>query len=756
MNELIENAPAASGAPASIELAGLLASALAYAKHGWPVFPCKPRSKVPHGDLVPHGLKHATTDQDTLRRWWAACPGANVAVRTGPESFLALDLDRKEGANGVAVVESLYGFEIEGPAQRTGGGGLQAFYAWPEGCDVRNVVALDGNVGMDVRAESGYVVMPPSVHPSGKQYEWLEDPNGPLPPAPAWLLEALRKHGTSAPGRPPRQSSPESEAIPEGKRNATLTSLAGAMRRKGMTPQAIEAALLTENDRRCEPSLEASEVRAIAASVGRYEPVLALADGEAAELLADTTDAGNAAILAQLYGSELRFDHRRGRWLLWAGNWWTEDVDGQVPRLALEGAGWRARNAFDTLGDKPDVARRVFAFALRSRDASRVAACLAMAQSTRPIADSGKDWDADPWLLACENGVLDLRTGKLRPGRREDQITMHVPVEFDPAARCPRWLRFLNHIMAGNMALIDFLQRLAGLCLTGDISEEYLYIFYGAGRNGKTTFGETLCGILGPYATPAATSLLVSAKFHSHPTDVADLYRRRLVLAGETEEGMKLRLQLVKRLTGNKKLKGRFMCRDFFDFDRTHKLILETNNRPVIGENTEAVWERLRLVPFSVYIPREERDKDLKETLQAEWPGILAWALEGCLAWQRGGLSEPEEVTSATAQYREEENPLAEFFADCCIESPGCVVASGALWGAYLNWAAANRVPERERLTRKAFGLRVADRHGKAGRIGQDRHAFRGIGLRAGGEDEGSCDVPDAEPEPDAPPGLPF
>jgi putative DNA primase/helicase len=222
----------------------------------------------------------------------------------------------------------------------------------------------------------------------------------------------------------------------------------------------------------------------------------------------------------------------------------------------------------------------------------------------------------------------------LLPHDRQHLITTLSPASYDPDAPCPRWEQFMGEIMAGNVEMVAGLQRLAGYFLTGDVSVQILPIFYGPGGNGKNVFLDTIMGVMGPHAEEAPDGLVTAKASEEHPTEIADLYGKRLVVASETEENKKLRIGLVKKITGNKFLKGRFMRQDYFQFERSHKTVLVTNNKPVVTESSNAIWRRLRLIPFVVTIPEDQQDRQLTERLVAEWPGILAWAVRGCLEWQ--------------------------------------------------------------------------------------------------------------------------
>jgi putative DNA primase/helicase len=440
------------------------------------------------------------------------------------------------------------------------------------------------------------------------------------------------------------------------------------------------------------------------------------------------TDLGNAARLVLKHGDDLRYVPAWWTWLLWAGTHWRRDD-------ALEVLGLGKAISLDILfieaKDEPDDTKRtaLIKWGMASQTRQRIEAMVNLARPD--VAVTPDRLDRDPWLLACPNGTLDLKTGRLRPARREDLITRCAPVAFDPAAACPRWLAFLDRVMADNEVLIAYLQRVAGMCLTADVREQALFIFHGKGANGKSVFLDTLTGLMGDYAGEAAPDLLVIRRNEEHACEVADLKGRRLVVAGETEGGARLRVQLLKRLTGNARIKARFMRENYFEFPRTHKLILQTNNKPVIREGTHAVWRRIRLVPFGVIIPDEEQDRLLTEKLRAEWPGILNWLVEGCLAWEAGGLQTPEEVENATQTYEDEQDLLGEFAEEILIFAPRTFVTRSAAWAAYVQWGQDHR--EKYLMDRNEFYIALRRRPGVTDderRVaGKNVRGFAGVGL---------------------------
>ena len=441
------------------------------------------------------------------------------------------------------------------------------------------------------------------------------------------------------------------------------------------------------------------------------------------------TDYGNAQRLVARHGQDLRYNVNRSKWMAYDGLRWNIDEWGEATLLAKESS----RSMWREAADENDPRRRdeLLKHAKKSEQRQSIEAALILAQSEPTIPVSAADLDRDPMQFNVENGIVDLATGKLLEHRREHLLSKLAPVAYDPTAGCPLWIKVLDRIIDGNQDLIAYLQRIAGLCLTGDISVQEMWILWGAGANGKNVFVDTLMGLMGDYAGLAADSLLTMRTHDEHPTELADLQGKRLVVGSETEAGARLRIQLIKRLTGNPTIKARYMRENFIEFQRTHKLVLITNNKPVIHEATNAVWRRLRLVPFTVTIPGDEQDVNLTAKLRAEWPGILNWAVRGCLDWQRQGMCTPLEVTSATATYQAESDPLGEFVSMCCIVGDIYRVARTELFVEYLAWA--KSAGESHPMDRTTFYEAVRRLTGvEDGRVriaGTPTNCFKGVGL---------------------------
>ena len=436
------------------------------------------------------------------------------------------------------------------------------------------------------------------------------------------------------------------------------------------------------------------------------------------------TDAGNGELFARLYGDRVRFDHRRKHWFTWSGHWWTEDADGEVRRLAK----LAARHRYVTAATTPDLdARgRGARFAIQSENRQRMEAMLAQAQVEPPVSNSGTRWNQDPYLLGVTNGVVDLRTGLLRAGRPEDGITMHVDVAFDPEAACPRWLRFLDEIFNGDADLIEFIQQSVGYSLTGITTEQCLFLCWGKGANGKSVLLTVLRALSGDYAYNAPFSLFEIHSRSAIPNDLAALVGRRLVTSSETNEGTRLNEARVKALTGCDPITARFLHGEFFTFDPVAKYWLAVNHKPTVSDDSHGFWRKVRLVPFTRQFG-DDADDGLAASLIAELPGILTWALRGAIAWGEHGLRAPDAVRAATESYRLDSDPLAQFIDECCVAVDGATIPAAHAYKAYKAWCVEQGMGDKEFLTSKVFGSRMAAKFDrKKTKRGRE---YTGVGL---------------------------
>jgi putative DNA primase/helicase len=417
------------------------------------------------------------------------------------------------------------------------------------------------------------------------------------------------------------------------------------------------------------------------------------------------TDLGNARRLVIAAGNDIRFCHTTKKWLVWDRTRWVKDQTGGIVRLAKNCVRDILIEALLVGDDKQRAA--LVTHEQRSEAQPRIKAMVSLAESEPGIPIQLEELDRDPLLFNCANGTLDLRTGKLREHRREDLISKIAPVEFDPAAVCPGWIDFLYRVTAGSIELGKFLQRIVGYCLTALTIEQVLFLLYGRGANGKSTFLETLRWIFGDYAAQCDFATFLLAKGQSIRNDVARLNGARFVTAIESDAGKRLAETLVKTVTGGDTVTARFLYAEHFEFQPTFKLFLATNHKPRITGQDDAIWRRIRLIPFTVTIPKAERDGHLPEKLKAEAPGILNWALDGLKAWQVHGLTEPDAVASATGDYRESQDALAHFLEAKCTIRPEAEERASELYRAYKDWTEA---AGEFRLTQRDFSSTMSER----------------------------------------------
>jgi putative DNA primase/helicase len=728
-----------------------LAAALGYAEHGWEVLPlhsldsdrcscgraaCSSPGKHPR---TASGLNDATSKCAQIEDWWSAWPDANVGVRTGAVSGLVvLDIDAKSnGEHSLNVLESEHGPLPTTVTALTGGGGRHLLFAHP-GVEIRNSAGMLG-AGLDVRGDGGYIVAPPSSHATGARYRWQEDHSPAdlgLAELPAWLLSMVTA------SRQPRLTLAGNGAvlhdagpILEGGRNDALASIAGRLRREGKSGEEIYLALLGVNETRVVPPLPEPEVAAIAASISRYEPAHPAPGWRRFKW----TEYGNAERLIDAHGADLRHSPGLG-WMVWDGQRWRRDEDGEAMRRMKRTvrAMWVELSEIDE-----ELWRSFHGFVRSSENERRLIAALRLAESEPGIATAVDAFDADPFLLAVANGTIDLRTGGLRPHRREDLITKSSSVVYKPGARSELWERFLAKVTDGDPELQGFLQRAAGYSLTGDTGEEKLFFAHGPAATGKSTFLEALKAVLGEFATTTDFETFLKRKGdRGIPNDIARLAGTRMVVSIEVDEGKQLAAGLVKTLTGGDTVAARFLRREFFEFKPQFKLWLAANDRPQVSATDSGVWRRIVQIPFTVEIPEGERDPELKRRLTTDpeiQSVILAWAVEGCVAWQQEGLAVPDRVKAYTEEYRQENDPLQDFLDQCCRLDPSARTQRGDLKRGYDQWARANFGPAlSDRKFAELLKLRGISDGGKR----RDQRTWQGIALLSADEHPDGAPLP--------------
>ena len=390
------------------------------------------------------------------------------------------------------------------------------------------------------------------------------------------------------------------------------------------------------------------------------------------------SDEALALQFAEEHEHDLRYVAAWGRWMEWTGSHWQFDDTLRAFDLARK----MCRKIAAGL-NKP---KRL---AITITSAKTVAAVERLARSDRRLAARTDQWDADPWCLNTPGGVVDLKTGSLRPHNPSDYHTKMTAVS--PGGTCERFLDFLEQITGGDRELQLYLRRVVGYSLTGCTDEHALFFGYGTGANGKSALLNAVSGLLDSYHRTAPIETFIASSGERHPTDIAGLHGARLVTATETEKGRRWAEAKIKSLTGGDKVSARFMRGDFFDFIPIFKLFITGNHKPSLRSVDEAIRRRFHLIPFAVTIPADERDQDLGHKLQAEWGGILQWAIEGCVEWRTGGLCPPQAVLDATEAYMQSEDAFATWVDEKCVREASAWQSVTALFTSWKDWAEASR-----------------------------------------------------------------
>jgi putative DNA primase/helicase len=627
--------------------------------HGFRVFPCRQNDKRP---LTKHGCKDASDEVVQVVEWSEQFPGCNWGAAMGAGIF-ALDLDRKDGVDGAAELTILIEKHGSLPAHlinETPNSGEHHLFRGSVVGNTASVVAP----GVDVRTDGGYIVIPPS-HLKAGEYRW-RDAEAPIPDAPAWLLDLL---GRQSARRPDRKT-----VIPQKERNYTLHRFACGLRGRGV-PESEAWAALTLRNQDCAPPLEERELRQIFEHAWKHAPGF------------PCTDLGNAERLVASYGDDARYLVGAG-WHLW--NQHRFELDRTRRIFVLMGDVARGIYAEASTVIDADHRKALGAWAKLSESRGKLEAAIALAESRPQLVDLYEHYDADPWLVGLRNGVYDLRRDEFREGRRDDRITLCMDVDFDARAEAPRWASFQSEIHADDADMVAFKQRSLGYCLSGDTSEQKLFIQHGTGANGKSTEQSVILDLFNDYGRKAESdTLLIRDRRGAANNDIARLKGARYIATAENEDGQRLAESLVKSLTGEDRVSARFLYREHFEFQLSGKIWLATNHRPEVTGTDHALWRRVLLVPYEVVFDAKTGDPELRQKLLAERAGIFNWLLAGFRQWRVQGLAAPGKIVAATAQYRADMDRIGSFIAEQCVLGGGRTKAA-EVYTRYRQWCEFN------------------------------------------------------------------
>ena len=646
----------------------------AYIDKGLYVFPCKARGKKP---AIKTWKENASKDPAVIKAWCKRT-AANIGLPTGTKNNIwVLDIDQKSGG-----LETLEALEAEHGkfntfTVKTGGGGYHFYFLHHAGIkNSANILA-----GVDIRGEGGYVIAAGSVHENGTAYEIIND----IDPvqAPEWLLKLIEEKKQQPAKKAAGKTTDYGRGVllnqfdavknaAVGNRNSTLNVAAFAVGQYIASGE-IEASegISGLETAGTEAGLGIEEIRKTIKSginAGRRDPKRRAKDTP--EITKDlnlfdekykNTDVGNSYRFRDFADKNIKYCFAWNRWFIWDGTRWQQDETGAIITKAKEMITEMYNQVANIDGEQAETKKAAAKHTAKTSAVKNLQAFISLTRNEVPILHD--DLDNKPFLVNTKDGTANLKTGTLENQSRDDLLTKRI--NFGISEHEPyQWIKFLNEIFEKDQQLIKFIQKAVGYSLTGDITEHCLFILFGDGRNGKSTFLNVLGHIFGDYACNTPADTLTIKKHESISNDIARLKGMRFVTAYETENNKQLAEAKIKAMTGGDRQVARFMRAEYFEFDPTYKVWLATNHRPEIRGTDEGIWSRIKLIPFNFRVPDCKMDKHLQGKLMGEAEEILNWAIKGTGLWQSEGLGEPEAVTTATNQYRSDSDIIGFFLKE--------------------------------------------------------------------------------------------
>lgn len=677
-------------------------------RNGFAVFDLPARSKRPDRPWK----AYRDNPLDLAQAFELDATDRNVAIITGaPSGIFVLDLDSAEAER----VAEERGYLIPTVIVSTGKG-KHYYYKLPEDFEVKNGAGKIAD-HIDIRANGGFVVGAGSVHPDGRKYERISDAVVPADPPPA-LVDALRptarerrsggnNRDRSSISGEVEQLYQELRAAKDGTRNEEANRIAFRIGQLAAVGR-VEA---DEAEQRLREICED-----IGLDPGEIDHILprAIEEGESQPRNSDGDEPRSQITMAnawcERHGHARAHNHTNGRWHRYDG----------------ESGLWRPDEKRETFHEVAGVVHEQGGGAARYSNAGFIRGTETMAAAMPGIACTHEAFDRDPLLLGTPSGPLDLTTGRRLPPDPELMITKATSIA--PASGEPKkWLAFLAQSTGQDAAMIEFLQRVAGYMLTGLTIEQALFFIYGDGGNGKGVFVNTISNIMGDYAVTSAMETFTASRNERHTTELAMLHGARAVMASETEKGRAWAESRIKQLTGGDKITARFMRQDNFTFEPQFKLLIIGNFHPVLNTVDDAMRRRFNIIPFT----RKPKvvNKRLEEELEAEYPQILNWMIEGCLKWREAGLERPQAVVDATADYFEEQDLFGQWLEEFCEAEPGAVAYTKDL---FHSWAAFADEAKEEAGSVKGFGGMMTKRGFAPGRdsTGKRLRFWKGVRLQ--------------------------
>lgn len=795
----------------------MLKAALAYARNGWPVFPCR-LTKQP---WTQHGFKDPTTDEGKIREWWGRYPNASIGVPTGHAiGAWVLDVDLPDGPESLDEIESQHGPLAITLEQVTGSGGRHLFFAEIPGDKIQNSAKIIGQ-GLDVRGDGGYVIVAPSSHPSGNRYQWKtpsrngegETCGGMIMPPPPWLLDLVKhekppvKKAIHKMGRKQTRTNPaalhpyiqsalknEIEKVahaPEGTRNTTLNNAAlklghyvgsGELDQQTVEDELLAAALRaglceSEAKKTIESGIRKGKSEPKQVPTSQSENKLTCYERPSSEKnivissdvilrSAAEQEQGAASLFKAMFKEKIVYDHAERQWYVYFNNFWLRDKVEQANALVdyvqnlfktefdnnnrnmLSLKPGQSTSEVDSNQDLEFEAKmrklkrhKVIlskAIKLLQKKYNRDQVIILAAQGEGSLGIGGDEWDHAVDVLPCKNGIVNLKTGTLRPGKPSDYIRTAAPVEYNPTATCPEFETALFAIMGGDKEMVSFLQRLFGYAIAGNPTEQVFPIMVGSGGNGKSIIIESIAYALGDLAWAVrAEFFLENGRFGSADTpsaSIQSLRGRRFVYGSEPSEDRSFDVAKVKLFTGGDRLTCRApYSKHEITFSPTHVPFLLANNKPCASASDDAFWRRALVIEFPMSFvdnptkPNElKRDRLLLSKLKNEAQGIIRWVVDGYREWQENGLNVPEKIKAALLAYRKDTDIVLQFIEERYIYDATNEEEFYGIYKNYLTWAQDRRL--QKPWSKKKLGQNLA-RHFKK-RYNSDKNTMY-IGIKA-------------------------
>lgn len=700
--------------------------------YGWQIFPChsiqRGQCTCPKGincqspgkhPLTQNGFKDATASQETIRAWLARWPWCNWALATGrANGVVVIDIDPRNG--GFDSIEEYEQNRQDGPLPETlrsstGGGGRHLFYAYPPDATIKGDNRGRWLKGVDVKSDGGYVVLPEGEHFSGGRYAWVNWGERPVLMPPDVVSDLSRQSAANSTRGDLPDTSEILKGVPEGRRDDELFRLACRLRRQlGDGARDIVEMAILKAARGCSPPFPDEEALRKVEQAWRQDHDDSFVDwatgAPSGQLDADKgittrhplTDLGNGKRYIEEYGRDVTYVSGWG-WMVWTDVGWQRDDMGwtaalthnlselvidEARQLEAEGADMK------TLGRYAEWARRCQAVGTMNN-------ALSVAKDEPEIRRSVVAFDAEDHLLSCRNGIVDLRDGSIRLPDRNDLVTKNTGVIYDPEFQLPEWEQFLWDSCNGDEELMEYMRRACGYSLTGRHEDECLFMIWGPPASGKSTLLDAMHAALGSYATATSPDTFMWTKGGQQPqVELARMAGMRLVSMSETKQGQAFNENLIKAVTGDSRITGKFLYENPFEFEPKFKLWIGTNHTPMARD--DGLWRRIKLIKFPNAVPPEKRSKKLKIMLRDPDVGgkaVLAWAVKGAMEWYRDGLKQPLPVTAAVFEYHQEQDQMQQFVDECVRQSDGTNTALNAAYMAYRIWCSnvgVIRMPSRQ------------------------------------------------------------